>query len=245
MGKKVFFLTDHTLHTKVTIPLALHFLKEGWQVTYKMNIPRFIGFPGFLRRRYPTHVAIINQSALRYVAATIQYHREWKEWENKIFFSWTLPKDGMVVGTTKDIPQLSALARQRKDPVFSLGYQHLPVVMQVASPFPQEMDAQFCHSDVILRGAGPKDLHQTLPLFGDENHPFVVQHRFSEILNQGKWIPCGFTYLDRAHEVRNVILRAEGPKDLISNNKLHRHYLTPWWLQKYSNPSGSLKEREL
>lgn len=175
----------HTLHTAVTIPLAIYFARLGWQVAYAINGPTFLGVSYGFSDRYiranPTSVSIVNAKSLRFVARLIGYEEEWLASQRRTEYVKTGSFDGYeaIVATTKDIPRLRQMGREHGLPAFAVGYQHIPFMARVDAPL---------HSH---NGAAERD-----SVFLTDN-AFSQSHKFPEVLSGCGLRLCGFTNLDR------------------------------------------------
>ncbi len=196
--KHLLFLHSHTLHAKVTIPLALRLAQDGYQVSYLVNRPTFLarsfGFSARYVRSHPTAVAIINPESLRYVARLIGYEQAWQEGSRKIGYVWRRGLndygrfDGLV-STTKDMRLLRRIRERYSVPAFAVGYQHIPFLVKIDEQFRPE--TRFFGENLVSSESA----------FLTDN-AFSRAHRFPDILQSCGLYPCGFTYLDRVYAGR-------------------------------------------
>lgn len=178
---RVLLAHGHTLYAKVTIPLALRLLADGHEVIVHRRRDRLRGFSGDYVRSRPTHVQVVDRASLRFTARLIGYRDEWAAAEDRAEVRRVGRRERFdaVVGTTKDLDPLRAIAARDGVPVFALGYQHMPYVVTVGGGGPPRGDSLF------LR-----------------HHPFTDAHRFLEIIGDDAAVPNAFTFLDRVMERR-------------------------------------------
>ena len=129
----VLFVHIQTFHAKVTIPVALACLKQGWRVTFQVNRPvvfgRSFGFSTEIVGKNPTAVNVLNPEAYDYMADLIGLGDEWRAVRRKVKFTLIgtiRPKQyDVVIGTTKGMDMLSRISK-KNIPTFALGYHHVP-----------------------------------------------------------------------------------------------------------------------
>ena len=174
----------------MTIPLAVRFVRLGWQVAYAVHGPTFLGMSYGFSDRYiranPTNVTIVSAKSLRFVARLIGYEEEWLASQRRTEYVKTGSFGGYqaIVATTKDISRLRQMGREYRLPVFAVGYQHLPFVARVDAPL---------HSH---NGAAERD-----SVFLTDN-AFSRSHKFPKDLGGCGLQLCGFTNLDRVWAYR-------------------------------------------
>jgi hypothetical protein len=170
---RVLFTHGHTLYAKVTIPLALRLLAAGHEVVIERRGLRRFSDRYVLRN--PTGVSVTDRRSLRFVARLIGMEDEWTAAEGDVRVSRRRGRFDAVVGTTKDLGPLRALARSDGATVWALGYQHMPYVVRVGG-----RDGDGDRGSLFLR-----------------EHPFTDRHRFLDILGEDQAVPNSFTFLDR------------------------------------------------
>jgi hypothetical protein len=176
---RVLFQNRHTLHAKVSIPLAVWLADRGHDVSFVRQGHGFNRFSARYVRRHPTSVRIVDRRSLAFVARLSGYGGDWERVTGSITFT-SRPRYheyDAIIGTTKELPELRAVRARYGVRVFALGYQHMPFVVSVGEPF--------------RRATG----RRPSPLL--EENPFTERHAFAEILEDCDAEPNGFTYLDR------------------------------------------------
>jgi hypothetical protein len=175
---RVLFTHGHTLYAKVTIPLALRLREEGHEVVFERRRDRWHRFSDRYVRAHPQNVAVVDRASLRYAARLIGYEREWEAAEGSIELGRPRGRFDVVVGVTKELERLRALASAGDARVFALGYQHMPYVVAV----------------------GREQRHDGSPFL--QHNAFTDAHRFLEILGGDLAVPNSFLFLDRVVERR-------------------------------------------
>lgn len=185
---KLVFTHSHSLYPKVTVPLALEFIKHGHQINFMVNRPTFFGksygfTDGFIRRN-PTGVSISNPQSFRYVSKIINCENEWQESQNivKYKISNDYSQYDAVIATTKQFPELKSICAENETRGFAIGYQHIPFVVKIDEP-----DENHHAVDVGIS------------VFLSDNI-FSRTHNFPELLGGYQFIPVGFLYLDKVWE---------------------------------------------
>jgi hypothetical protein len=191
--KRILILHSHTLHTKVSIPLAIELIKNGFHVSYLKNRPDFLRFGIRQIISNPTSVDFINRNALGYVARQINYHDEFDRVSEHIstVFRPDYKKYDAVISSTKDASRLKEIAHKFCKPAFALGYQHLPVFMR--------MDKTF---------SSPVSNHKSALFF--QQNAFTSDHDFAGLLNHGSGLTLNnFTFLDRVYSLYKTVDRID------------------------------------
>ena len=119
--KSILFIQSQTLYAKVTIPVALECLKQGWSVTFQVNRPvvfgRSIGFSENFIKRNPTTVSIINPESLQFVADLIGLGDDWGKASKDINFSlgaiFLTNRFDIVIGSSKNISILEKIQKKK------------------------------------------------------------------------------------------------------------------------------------
>jgi len=182
----VLFVHIQTFHAKVTIPVALACLKQGWGVTFQVNRPvvfgHSFGFSNEIVGKNPTAVNVLNPEAFDYMADLIGLGDEWRAARKKVKFTLigTIRPEryDVVIGTTKGMDMLSRISK-KNIPTFALGYHHLPVFLRVNGPLPDNHDLQVQRS-----------------VFFSDN-AFSKQHDFRQVIVGSNSVRLNaFTYLD-------------------------------------------------
>ena len=183
--RQVLFTHGPTLHAKVTIPLAIRFASDGWDVAYVVNRPTFMGisygFSDDYIRSNPTRVMIRNPQSLRFVARLIGYENDWHAVERRIRYVRRGHFEGFdaVVGTLADRDRMKDIRGRSNVPLFALGYAHTPFLMKIGEPFRSKDDTSYAESVFLTDNA------------------FARTHGFQEILKGSGLLACGFMYLDK------------------------------------------------
>lgn len=181
---RLLLVHGHTLYAKVTLPLALRLLELGHEVVVERRRDRWHRFSDGYVRAHPTTTAIVDRRSLRFVARLTGYEREWDAAEERIEVRRVGAGERFdaVVGTTKDLERLRALASGGSMRAYALGYQHMPYLVTPGRPLPSEPD-----------GSGS---------FFMRPNPLTDAHRFLELIGSDGAVPNGFSFLDRVVERR-------------------------------------------
>lgn len=187
----------HTLHAKVTIPLACWLSNQGHEVVFRLKKDRWHRFSSRYIQTHPTHVSIIDREALRYVAQIIGYAMDWQEVESRIDVSSSIRERTFdaVISSTKELDELRQLQERMALAAFAIGYQHLPVLLNVGGKF-HGMDPEATSSLLLA------------------SNPFTQMHGFPALLNGCDVRLNGFLYLDRVYAQRSPVA-AQRPWALI------------------------------
>jgi len=213
--KSILFIHNHTLYSKVTIPVILSCVENGWNVTIHVNRLTLFGVSyGFSKRvikKNPTGVKVINPKSLEFVADLIGLGDEWRAVKDRINFSiisQIFPsKFDVVVGTTKNLKRLSSIAQVHTS-VFALGYQHFPVLLKVGAD-DKEDSCKYERNSVFLT-----------------KNSFANRHSFPDIVKGHQVVLNSFTFLDVVHRRRTDVVSKEktilifhpgGYRDVISS----------------------------
>lgn len=181
--KRVIFFHSQTLHSKVTIPVALELVKRGFQIYYLKNRPDFLGFGLKNIFNNPTTVNFMNRKSLRYVAKQINYLEEFDKWSDRFrtIFIRNFSRYDAVISTTKDLPELKKISSRLGVTTFALGYQHIPFFAMVGKKF--QTRANGCNDSIFFKDNAFTHDHGFLELF-DENSGVILNN---------------FTYLDKVY----------------------------------------------
>lgn len=181
--KRVIFFHSQTLYAKVTIPLALELVKQGFQVYYLKNRPDFFSFSLKNIINNPTSVNFVNRNSLRYVAQQINYLEEFDRWSGHLntTFSRNFGRYDLVISTTKNLPELKKINQRFGTPSVALGYQHLPLLVWIGKKFKSQKN------------------DRKNSIFFEEN-AFTRYHGFTELFDESSGIiHNNFTYLDKVY----------------------------------------------
>lgn len=154
--KKALFCPSHTLHAKVTIPVAIALAERGYQVDYARKPSEPWSYLKSALLRKPTITQYLSMASLRDVARQAQYGNEFEAVKGKIhttFFPNYKTYDA-IVSTTKDVLELERLQQETGRPCFAIGYQHMPVIMQVGSDRsadPAVSESVFCGDNAFAQ----------------------------------------------------------------------------------------------
>jgi len=190
---KILFVHTQTLYAKVTIPVALKCLRQGWEVCFHVNRPTYFGRSIPLResdikRRY-IGVDILTPDAFRFVSKLIGLETEWLDNASKIKFSFFAKhfsnQYDVVIGAVKDIPLLRQFS-QNGLPCFFLGYQHFPV---------------FGRIETRLKNGNLSATNKSI--FFSEN-AFANSHGFINQVRRTSYRVINFTHLDAVYRVNSA-----------------------------------------
>jgi len=186
--KSILFIQSQTLYAKVTIPVALECLNQGWNVTFQVNRPvvfgRSFGFSKHFIKKNPTAVNIINPESLQFVADLIGLGGEWNKLSKRIKFSLSaifLTKQfDVVIGSSKNMPILEKI--QKKTNALGLGYEHLPVLIDLSKSFDSSA-SQYYNKSIFCM-----------------DNTFSERHKFGDITMGYKTELNTFTFLDVVYD---------------------------------------------
>lgn len=199
--KSILFIQSQTLYAKVTIPVALECLKQGWNVTFQVNRPvvfgRSVGFSESFIKRNPTTVSIVNPESLQFVADLIGLGDDWGKASKDINFSlsaiFLTNQFDIVIGSSKNISILEKI-QKKKINTLSLGYEHFPVLINLSKPFDYSANQYYSKSVFFT------------------NNAFSKRHKFKNINKGYKTELNTFTFLD---VVYNKKYRINNDKDSV------------------------------
>lgn len=170
---RVLFTHHHTLYAKVTIPLALRLHEQGHEIVFERRRDRWHRFSDRYVTSHPTSVAVVDRSSLRYAATLCGLAGPWAAAEDDIRVGRARGRFDAIVGVTKELDRLRALAARGDTPVHALGYQHMPYLVSPGRPAGRRAASLFL-----------------------EHNPFTDDHGFLEILGEDDAEPCAFLFLD-------------------------------------------------
>jgi hypothetical protein len=167
----------HTLYAKATLPVVIELAERGHDVVVARRRDRWRSFSEDYVRLHPTTVKAVDDEALRFASRITGLAQEWQGVQHRVAVERPRGRFDVVLGTTKDIYPLRALAARHGARAIALGYQHMPFLLAVAG----ELQAERRPSALLERNA------------------FTEAHRFTEILNGIDHAATGFTFLDAVH----------------------------------------------
>jgi hypothetical protein len=185
--KKILFFHATTLNSKVTIPLVIRLVEEGYAVSYRITRPNLLGFSAREIKSNPTGVATINRKSLEYVSRLINYHHEFSSVSGKVSYVIRVRSyqdfDAVVsVAKTSRIDNLRRINSKFGVAAFALGYQHFPFFVKVNSDFRTHSTGKERDS-VFFR-----------------DNPFTQHHEFAGFSPSTDGLRfCCFTYLDKVY----------------------------------------------